>query len=952
MHLASGDINVQRSRLPEGNAGVDYTVETMAKMAKGEFGARSAKIRALAINLVNQAQVADKNYYGMAEAIHNWVRDHIRYVKDPIGDGENGRTLNQETLSYPEETAFNSQAGDCDDKTILEIALLGSLGIQSYPVVIGTTPGRYSHVYLHIVLPPGKYPHAGEVVPADPIMREWSLGKEAPAYKVKLKKLYTELSGLGTMDLGAYASAPSYLDVKNLSSVRPALASRMVDTGSRGRIMNVAEVTRPSEDLDVMFNRDARIQLATQPADRNSLRPYGPLTARAEKVMTSYLQRVPVTNLRASGPHIRVISTRKNRNSVAPHPKDSGPTVGELCGLNDFLSLLENDINACAGMQGVAGPSDPVHRAGAALIHANSRTRKATRRVHKLHKSIGIFGLGAEIAEEVSAAQAVEKLAMAITMKAKALAQKATNGSPQRLAALHRTLQRLKLLDVAFALPDQNAKIPTGLDAVRHAAAKIDVLASTAHDVSAVRMAQKALFDQGAKAIPRSPLKNPLPSGGVVRDQMGRVMYSEEMAGLGWGGSIGRAVSHATQVIAPAVQHIIGTPTLKNIANQAFNPIAQMRTPVKIAEALVAKNKLAARSLQLAKMAANPLPFQLAKFIKDEPFKRVMAGITPKSTSQPTPTAIAPPLPPYQDPVYDPTIPPDSSYPTDPSNTDPTYDPSQDSPTPDTTYDGASNPYETPVDASSEDYPMPEGAPADTSMYQGDTSSTMPVDTFGPGDMSPASDGSDGGGFDPSGGADSGYDDGSASSDDDATFDDSTGAGVPTGQPAAAPADAQPQVVYVQQPSGGFMAWIGSLFVSPTAALDAVGGPATVAAPVAVAAAPVAAPAKGKRRKGRRKQSGGSDAVDSSAGPDDDAMESVLYQNQAPVDGLGALPKGFFTSPVVVGAAGLAAVVGASTLLQRKKSKMANPVLVGGLMALGLYGYSVTRLRPLIETNP
>jgi len=35
--------------------------------------------------------------------------------------------------------------------TILEIALLGSLGIQSYPVVIGTQPGPISHVYLHIV---------------------------------------------------------------------------------------------------------------------------------------------------------------------------------------------------------------------------------------------------------------------------------------------------------------------------------------------------------------------------------------------------------------------------------------------------------------------------------------------------------------------------------------------------------------------------------------------------------------------------------------------------------------------------------------------------------------------------------------------------------------------------------------------------------------------------------
>jgi len=27
----------------------------------------------------------------MSKAIHEWVRDTIRYIKDPIGDGENAR---------------------------------------------------------------------------------------------------------------------------------------------------------------------------------------------------------------------------------------------------------------------------------------------------------------------------------------------------------------------------------------------------------------------------------------------------------------------------------------------------------------------------------------------------------------------------------------------------------------------------------------------------------------------------------------------------------------------------------------------------------------------------------------------------------------------------------------------------------------------------------------------
>jgi hypothetical protein len=220
-HLASGDIAVERTSIPADDRGVDITVAKMMEMARGQFGARSAKIRALVINVVNAAGAPDKDYFAMSEAIHNWVRDNIRYVKDPVG---------QETLSYPEETAFNSKAGDCDDKTILEIAMLGAVGILAYPVVIGLDPRVFSHVYLHIVLPPGKYKNAGMTIAADPIMREWPLGREAPGDKVKRRKIYPQLlAGLGM--LGSYAEGPSYLDEENVASIRPALDRGYVSAG-------------------------------------------------------------------------------------------------------------------------------------------------------------------------------------------------------------------------------------------------------------------------------------------------------------------------------------------------------------------------------------------------------------------------------------------------------------------------------------------------------------------------------------------------------------------------------------------------------------------------------------------------------------------------------------------------------------------------------------------------
>lgn len=229
MQLATGEVPILRSKIPADDRGVDQTVALMVRMARGIYGGKSPRIRALAINIINQAGVRDKDYYGMAEAIHNWVRDEIRYIRDPIG---------QETLSYPEETAFNTKAGDCDDKTILEMALLASLGIHSYPVVISTHPsGTFSHVYLHVIIPDGAHPRAGEIVPADPIMRQWPFGREADDQRVTRKKLYRHLIKEGTVmrvhtnapneinGLGAYATSAAYLDEENSVDVPRALRS-------------------------------------------------------------------------------------------------------------------------------------------------------------------------------------------------------------------------------------------------------------------------------------------------------------------------------------------------------------------------------------------------------------------------------------------------------------------------------------------------------------------------------------------------------------------------------------------------------------------------------------------------------------------------------------------------------------------------------------------------------
>lgn len=252
----NGNISVQRSVLPDGIAGVDATVKKIVELAHSIYGSKSAKIRALAIDIVRNAGLPSKDYYGEMIAIHNWVRDNIRYFRDPIG---------QETISYPEETAFNSRGGDCDDMTVLEIALLGAIGIEAYPVVVGMYPNHFSHVYLHGKVPDGKGRNAGQIVPLDPIMKNWPAGREAK--DVKAKKLYANLSNPLTMnglpmgndlgdlgDIGAYAIAPSYLDTEDShagSLVIPDGKASMLHNDKT--VANSTRVNMPFSGLDGMF---------------------------------------------------------------------------------------------------------------------------------------------------------------------------------------------------------------------------------------------------------------------------------------------------------------------------------------------------------------------------------------------------------------------------------------------------------------------------------------------------------------------------------------------------------------------------------------------------------------------------------------------------------------------------------------------------------------------------
>lgn len=119
--------------IPEGEAGIAATLRIMGALVKR--GKLAPQIRQKALQLV--AHLPQKDWAGQVKALHAFVRDSIRYVKDING---------VETVHDP-VTLLRIGQGDCDDKSTLLAALLESIGHPTRFMAVGFMPGRFSHVF-------------------------------------------------------------------------------------------------------------------------------------------------------------------------------------------------------------------------------------------------------------------------------------------------------------------------------------------------------------------------------------------------------------------------------------------------------------------------------------------------------------------------------------------------------------------------------------------------------------------------------------------------------------------------------------------------------------------------------------------------------------------------------------------------------------------------------------
>ncbi len=120
--------------LPDGESGIRETMKLMRQLVR--TGKKNTIIRMKALSLITKAQ--QKDWLSEIKALHEFVRDHIRYVKDTRG---------VEVLHTPEKLLEIGQ-GDCDDKSILLASLLESIGHPTRFIVMSQVKGKFCHVFV------------------------------------------------------------------------------------------------------------------------------------------------------------------------------------------------------------------------------------------------------------------------------------------------------------------------------------------------------------------------------------------------------------------------------------------------------------------------------------------------------------------------------------------------------------------------------------------------------------------------------------------------------------------------------------------------------------------------------------------------------------------------------------------------------------------------------------
>lgn len=124
-----------------GDTAIYATVEKMKSIIRES--SRNPYVKEWAGNIVGRVEVNDKE--GEARAIFDFVRDHVRYTRDPYGFEYIQTPI---VLLESIQQGGERPTGDCDDMTVLSLSLLKSIGFNVAIKVVSFKPNKkFGHVY-------------------------------------------------------------------------------------------------------------------------------------------------------------------------------------------------------------------------------------------------------------------------------------------------------------------------------------------------------------------------------------------------------------------------------------------------------------------------------------------------------------------------------------------------------------------------------------------------------------------------------------------------------------------------------------------------------------------------------------------------------------------------------------------------------------------------------------
>lgn len=203
--------------IPDGRAGLMAKVQRIRRLV--EDAKRDPMVRQRAAAIVRD--VPQRDQVGEVRAVWQWVRDHVRYLRDP--DGVELFTTPRRLL---EDVDRGVAAEDCDGHVILASALIESIGYPTRYRIGGMPPDKFRHIWLQA--------RAG--VPPQWLTLELTKKEEPFEYDPSGRfPLTLTLDGSTMLSTGLGATAPAPRVTKRVDPQRQAMVAdraRMIASGA------------------------------------------------------------------------------------------------------------------------------------------------------------------------------------------------------------------------------------------------------------------------------------------------------------------------------------------------------------------------------------------------------------------------------------------------------------------------------------------------------------------------------------------------------------------------------------------------------------------------------------------------------------------------------------------------------------------------------------------------